>query len=56
MRHHYYGPAYSAGFHRPARLTGVIAILVLVHLVGGAFHHRRHGPHPNLYHTYDRGW
>jgi hypothetical protein len=36
-----------------------IAVLVLLHLAGGAHSHRRHyrqhGAHPNLYYTYGRG-
>ena len=37
----------------------IVAILVAVHLLGGAHAHRRHyrqhGMHPNLYWTYGRG-
>ena len=38
----------------------IIVGLVVLHLLGGAHHHRRHyrqhGVHPNLYYTYGRGW
>lgn len=36
------------------------AILLAIHLAGGAVrharHYRRHGMHPDLYYTYGRGW
>jgi hypothetical protein len=38
----------------------ILVALFVLHLAGGAFHHRRHyrrhGLHPNLYYTYGRGW
>ena len=45
-------------------LAGIVIVtvvaLVVVHLIGGLFHHtrhyRRHGMHPNLMYTYGRGW
>jgi hypothetical protein len=43
-----------------ALIIGVIILAVILHLLGGLFHHRRHyqehGVHPNLYYTYGRGW
>ena len=38
----------------------IVFILLVLHLLGGVFHHRRHyrrhGMRPNLYYTYGRGW
>ena len=38
---------------------GIVVVLFVLHLLGGARHHRRHykqhGLHPNLYWTYGRG-
>jgi hypothetical protein len=41
-------------------IIAIAAAVVALHLLGGAWHHRRHyrrhGVHPNLYYTYGRGW
>ncbi len=57
MRH--YHPAY-AGIPHLGTWVLIAAVLLALHLAGGARAHRRHyrqhGLHPNLYWTYGRGW
>ena len=42
-----------------ALVVTIVVFLLVTHLLGGLFRHRRHykrhGVHPNLYYTYGRG-